>query len=170
MAVSVTLSNHERPRLLVAATCSRCNVALPVSALFNAINPSTSRAFCSAFCIAMSRGGCGTVGPNARVAPVDRENKLFVGMLPHDADDMTLTEVFSGFGEITEVSRLGGCRQQRLGCHPTHHAENVMPMVFSLFLQGFSRIRSSQGNPSRPARVQGLLTRPDPSLDILNTS
>lgn len=46
----------------------------------------------------------GTVGPNARVAPVDRENKLFVGMLPHDADDMTLTEVFSGFGEITEVS------------------------------------------------------------------
>eukprot|EP00904_Undaria_pinnatifida_P013037 jgi/Undpi1/8864/HiC_scaffold_25.g11326.m1 len=51
----------------------------------------------------MSRGGCGTVGPNARVAPVDRENKLFVGMLPHDADDMTLTEVFSGFGEITEI-------------------------------------------------------------------
>lgn len=35
---------------------------------------------------------------------VDRENKLFVGMLPHDADDMTLTEVFSRFGEITEVS------------------------------------------------------------------
>lgn len=42
-------------------------------------------------------------GPNGRVAPVDRENKLFVGMLPHDADDMTLTEVFSRFGEITEV-------------------------------------------------------------------
>lgn len=43
------------------------------------------------------------IGPNGRVAPVDRENKLFVGMLPHDADDMTLTEVFSRFGEITEV-------------------------------------------------------------------
>lgn len=37
------------------------------------------------------------------MAPVDRENKLFVGMLPHDADDMTLTAVFSRFGEITEV-------------------------------------------------------------------
>ncbi|CAM9542095.1 unnamed protein product, partial [Hapterophycus canaliculatus] len=24
-------------------------------------------------------------------------------MLPHDADDMTLTGVFSGFGEITEI-------------------------------------------------------------------
>lgn len=42
-------------------------------------------------------------GPNARVAQVDRENKLFVGMLPHDANDMTLTGVFSRFGEITEV-------------------------------------------------------------------
>lgn len=42
-------------------------------------------------------------GTNGRAAPVDRENKLFVGMLPHDADDMTLTEVFSRFGEITEV-------------------------------------------------------------------
>lgn len=52
----------------------------------------------------------GTVGPNARVTPVDRENKLFVGMLPHDADDMTLTEVFSGFGEITEVSPVGRYR------------------------------------------------------------
>lgn len=45
-------------------------------------------------------------GPNSRVAPVDRENKLFVGMLPHDADDMMLTEVFSRFGEITEVRVL----------------------------------------------------------------
>lgn len=44
-------------------------------------------------------------GSNSRVTPVDRENKLFVGMLPHDADDMTLTEVFSRFGEITEVSQ-----------------------------------------------------------------
>ncbi|CAN0098444.1 unnamed protein product [Pylaiella littoralis] len=42
-------------------------------------------------------------GTNGRTAPVDRENKLFVGMLPHDADDMTLTEVFSRFGEITEI-------------------------------------------------------------------
>lgn len=50
----------------------------------------------------------GIVGPNGRVgvAPVDRENKLFVGMLPHDADDMTLTEVFSRFGEITEVCMI----------------------------------------------------------------
>lgn len=44
-----------------------------------------------------------TSGPNSRMAPVDRENKLFVGMLPHDADDMTLTTVFSRFGAITEV-------------------------------------------------------------------
>lgn len=50
------------------------------------------------------------IGPNGRVAhPVDRENKLFVGMLPHDADDMTLTEVFSRFGEITEVSNKWRC-------------------------------------------------------------
>lgn len=54
----------------------------------------------------------GSAGPNARVAPVDRENKLFVGMLPHDADDMTLTEVFSVFGEITEVSPFGRRRQR----------------------------------------------------------
>ena len=46
-----------------------------------------------------------TPGPNSRMTPVDRENKLFVGMLPHDADDMTLTAVFSRFGEITEVRR-----------------------------------------------------------------
>lgn len=102
-------------------------------ALSNAINPSTPpfgfdrSAFCAGvFCgiygclslrcydVVLCCGAmlrcyaavfwCCVVGPNARVAPVDRENKLFVGMLPHDADDMTLTEVFSGFGEITEVS------------------------------------------------------------------
>ncbi|CBN78228.1 conserved unknown protein [Ectocarpus siliculosus] len=50
-----------------------------------------------------SQMGDDRLGPNGRVAPVDRENKLFVGMLPHDADDMTLTEVFSRFGEITEI-------------------------------------------------------------------
>lgn len=59
-----------------------------------------------------------TSGPNSRMAPVDRENKLFVGMLPHDADDMTLTAVFSRFGEITEVCvfLLKVSRRWRLSC------------------------------------------------------
>ncbi|CAM9667046.1 unnamed protein product [Ascophyllum nodosum] len=50
-----------------------------------------------------SQMGDDRLGPNSRMTPVDRENKLFVGMLPHDADDMTLTAVFSRFGEITEI-------------------------------------------------------------------
>lgn len=56
-------------------------------------------------CLSGMVGGGKNPGPNSRVPPVDRENKLFVGMLPHDADDATLTDLFSRFGDITEVRR-----------------------------------------------------------------
>lgn len=56
-----------------------------------------------ACCMPRVRRFTSMIGLDGRVASVDSENMLFVGMLPRDTDAMTLTELFCPFGEITEV-------------------------------------------------------------------
>lgn len=83
-------------RLLLACGCLAHNTSDPST--FHGFAPRSALVCVIMLC-------CSTVEPNARAVSVNCEAKLFVGMVPHDADNMTLAKVFSGFGEITEVSR-----------------------------------------------------------------
>jgi hypothetical protein len=48
--------------------------------------------------------------------PLDRENKLFVGMLPKTFSEMELQVMFEGFGELKEVHIIRGPEGSPKGC------------------------------------------------------
>ena len=46
----------------------------------------------------------------------DKENKVFVGMLPKTATESTVVMMFGAFGEITEIHMIKGADGQPKGC------------------------------------------------------